>query len=226
MPMSAGVNARWRERAGGAPGAAARVQTSALSLAGVYREHADFVWRVARRLGVAEDALEDVVHDVFLIVHRRLDEYDGRAAVTTWLFNLTRGVVSNRRRGRQRAAQRLQGLADQTRASARASESTLAGVSPEAHSERRLAAAFVREFLDGLDAERRLVFELVELDGLKVAEAARHLQINPNTAHSRLRSARAAFRGAVARRLARGDDGPGDDGHGSGAREESRGRRA
>ena len=99
-------------------------------------------------------------------------------------------------------------------------------MSPEAHSERRLAAAFVREFLDGLDAERRLVFELVELDGLKVAEAARHLQINPNTAHSRLRSARAAFRGAVARRLARGDDGPGDDGHGSGAREESRGRRA
>ena len=57
------------------------VDAAGLDLAAVYRGHAAFVWRVVRRLGVADAALEDVVHDVFLVVHRRLAEYDGRAAL-------------------------------------------------------------------------------------------------------------------------------------------------
>ncbi|MGB1015444.1 MAG: RNA polymerase sigma factor [Nannocystaceae bacterium] len=73
----------------------ARATNHSLSLAEVYREYADFVWRMARRQGVAACELEDVVHDVFLVVHRRLPDYDGRAGMKTWLFHLTRGVVSN-----------------------------------------------------------------------------------------------------------------------------------
>ncbi len=202
VERSVSARARTRQPTGQASDRRPRASTrgEAASLGAVYREHADFVWRVARRLGVSEAALEDVVHDVFLIVHRRLAEYDGRAAMTTWLFHITRGVVSNRRRGERRSDRRRQGFEIQARAQGQAS------ASPEIHSERLRAARFVRDFLDGLDAERRALFELVEVDGLKVAEAARHLKINHNTAHSRLRSARAAFRAAVAARLkTRGD---------------------
>ena len=54
-------------------------------------------------------------------------------------------------------------------------------------------------FLRGLDADKRDVFELVELEGESVADVARSLGINLNTAYSRLRLARQAFAQAVAR---------------------------
>jgi len=170
-----------------------RATDQSLSLGEVYRQYADFVWRIARRQGVAAAELEDVVHDVFLVVHRRLPEYDGRAGMKTWLFHLTRGVVSNRRRGQHREAARLK-LVETSPSQAPAT--------PEVHSERLQAAAFVREFIAGLTPNRRRLFELVEVEGIKVAEAARLLKVNLNTAHARLRAARKAFHQAVQAHLA------------------------
>ncbi|MGB1275181.1 MAG: RNA polymerase sigma factor [Nannocystaceae bacterium] len=166
----------------------ARATNHSLSLAEVYREYADFVWRMARRQGVAACELEDVVHDVFLVVHRRLSDYDGRAGMKTWLFHLTRGVVSNRRRGQHREARRLK-LVETSPPEVPAT--------PEVHSERLRAAAFMRGFLAGLAPKRRQLFELVEIEGVKVAQAAKLLKVNPNTAHARLRAARKAFHQAV-----------------------------
>src|SRR5690606_14100263 len=39
----------------------------------LYRDHADFVWRSLRRMGLGQDAAKDALHDVFLVVHRRMD---------------------------------------------------------------------------------------------------------------------------------------------------------
>ncbi|HKQ71472.1 MAG TPA: sigma factor, partial [Polyangiaceae bacterium] len=41
-------------------------------LAGLFAEHADFVWRSLRRLGVPHADADDAVQEVFLVVHRRL----------------------------------------------------------------------------------------------------------------------------------------------------------
>src|SRR6186997_1961399 len=70
----------------------------------VYTAHVAFVWRVLRTFGVAEPQLEDAVQDVFVVVHRRLSEWEGRAAITTWLFAIARRVASahRRRRGNDR----------------------------------------------------------------------------------------------------------------------------
>ncbi len=162
------------------------------TLAAVYRKHAEFVWRLCRRFGVAQAELEDVVHDVFLVVHRRLSQYDGRAGMRTWLFHLTRGVVSNRRRGQVREARRLQLVESEPRP---------LPACPERHSDRKRAAAFVRNFLETLRPEQKVMFEMVELQGFRVAEAAQILEVNPNTAHARLRAARLAFGKAVRARL-------------------------
>lgn len=48
------------------------------------------MWRVLRALGVPDAQLEDAVQDVFVVVHRRLSEWQGRAAITTWLFAIWR----------------------------------------------------------------------------------------------------------------------------------------
>lgn len=159
------------------------------SLAEVYRAHSGFVWRVVRRLGIPDAAVEDVMHDVFIVVARRLPEYDGRAAMTTWLFHLTRGVASNYKRGKDREGRRLELVPPKP-----------ATPSPETHTERRQAADFVRGFLATLDPGKRRVFELVEIDGLPVPEVAEICAINLNTAYSRLRAARRAFAQAVRER--------------------------
>ena len=44
-------------------------------LSRIYEEHYDFVWRSVLRLGAAESADDDAVHDVFLVAARRLPEF-------------------------------------------------------------------------------------------------------------------------------------------------------
>ena len=64
----------------------------------VYDENFRFVWRSLRRLGVREGDVPDAVQDIFLIVHRKLGEFEGRSKVTTWLFGICLRVARDRRR--------------------------------------------------------------------------------------------------------------------------------
>src|SRR5581483_9491471 len=64
-----------------------------LTLDGVYREHFDFVFRMAARLGGPGLDAEDASQVVFLIVARKLDTFDGSSLVTTWLYGITLNVV-------------------------------------------------------------------------------------------------------------------------------------
>ncbi|MCH9685400.1 MAG: sigma-70 family RNA polymerase sigma factor [Deltaproteobacteria bacterium] len=167
-----------------------------LELEDVYSQYSGFVWRIVRRMGIPEASVEDVMHEVFLVVHRRLGDYDGRVAMTTWLYHQTRGVVSNHRRSRRREQRRLQ-LVDPQPAAA---------PDPEAHTRRGQAAAFVQRFLADLDPQKREIFELCEVEGLAMPEVADLLGIKLNTAYSRLRAARQLFQRAVTR-LRAADDG-------------------
>lgn len=65
----------------------------------LYRRHVPDVSRWARRFGVGDADIEDVVHDVFLVAFRKLPAFDpARAAFGTWLFGVTARVVQARRR--------------------------------------------------------------------------------------------------------------------------------
>ena len=60
-----------------------------LSFHQLYEAHFQYIWRCLRALGVSEQALDDAVHDVFLVVQRRLPDFDGsEARVTTWLYEI------------------------------------------------------------------------------------------------------------------------------------------
>jgi RNA polymerase sigma-70 factor (ECF subfamily) len=155
----------------------------------VYAAHVGFVWRVLRTLGVPGAQIEDAVQDVFVVVHRRLAEWEGRAAITTWLFAIARRVAGahRRRAGRRDAAVEPLGEADHQAGSG----------DPFAELSRAQAAATVLAILEELDDDKRTVFALVELEQLSVPEVARMLDLNLNTAYSRLRLARQAFEAAV-----------------------------
>jgi RNA polymerase sigma-70 factor (ECF subfamily) len=155
----------------------------------VYMAHVAFVWRILRTFGVAPANLEDAVQDVFVVVHRRLPEFEGRAAITTWLFAIARRVAGTYRR---RAAS---GKTEELSAELVATTDTFADAA------RAEATATVVSILAGMDDDKRIVFALVELEQMTVPEVAKLLDVNLNTTYSRLRLARAAFETAVRGRV-------------------------
>src|SRR6185503_7294479 len=64
----------------------------------VFDDHAAYVLRSLRHLGVAESDIEDVGQEVFVTVHRRLASFEGRSKLRTWLYGICLRVASDYRR--------------------------------------------------------------------------------------------------------------------------------
>lgn len=160
----------------------------------IYRAHFGFVWRSARRLGVREGSLDDVVQEVFVVVHRRLASFEGRSSLKTWLFGITLRVVRDHRRSARRTDHTEELDPDAMRAT---------GAGPSEDAEKAEAVRVLHEILDQMDDERREVFVMAELEQLTMPEVADALGINLNTAYARLRAARQSFEQGVARHHAR-----------------------
>jgi RNA polymerase sigma-70 factor (ECF subfamily) len=160
----------------------------------VYREHFSFVWRSAKRLGIGESSLDDVVQEVFVIVHRRLGEFEGRSSLRTWLFGITLRVARDHRRSAARKS--ADGSVDLD---------TLVATSPGPGEalEKADAVRLLHAILDQMDDERREIFVMAELEQLSMPDISETLGINVNTAYARLRAARQSFEDALARHRAR-----------------------
>ncbi len=152
----------------------------------IYRRHYAFVWRSVRRLGVADAELDDVVQEVFVVVHRRLGEFEGRSAITTWLFGIAYRVVRDHRRGAAARARR---------------EAQATGGRPPTEPDRKLsrtqAAGVLDELLAQLDDEQRETLVMADIVDLTAPEIAALTETKLNTVYSRLRLARRAFEAAV-----------------------------
>ncbi|MBS2014347.1 MAG: sigma-70 family RNA polymerase sigma factor [Deltaproteobacteria bacterium] len=161
-----------------------------------YDTHVRFVWRALLRLGVAEREVPDAVQDVFLVVHRRLPEFEGRSKVTTWLFGICLRVASDRRR---LAHSRYEELSADAPDLAHAQETA----DPVALAEKRRARSTLEAILERMPEEQRIVFSLFELEGMTGDEIAELLDVPVGTIRSRLRLAREAFQQSVDRLRAR-----------------------
>jgi len=183
--------ARAQTEGGLAESAGTAASTSAF--AEVYEAHFDFVWRSARRLGIAEESVDDVVQDVFVTAYRRLDSFEGRSELRTWLFGILRRVVKDRRRSRARKP--TQPLSVEP--------SAPSDESPAREAEQAQARRMLHAILDTLDDEQREVFVLAELEQMSAPEIAEATGVNLNTVYSRLRAARLRFEREVGRVRAR-----------------------
>jgi RNA polymerase sigma-70 factor, ECF subfamily len=165
----------------------------------VYDAHIDFVWRSVRRLGVPDAAADDVVQAILVVIFRRLDDFEGRSSIKTWVYEIVVRVVRDHRRTVRRKSPHASDRdpVDPAGLAAPADER------PDAVADRADAARVVRELLDELDDDRREVFVLAELEQLTLREIAEVLHERPGTIASRLRAARAAFESAARRRRLR-----------------------
>ncbi len=166
-----------------------------LTFEGVYEEHFAFVWRSALRLGVPRSSVDDVVQEIFLVVHRRLKDYEHRSSLKTWLFGIVRRVVAHQRRTDRRKPSHT-GRDEATDLDAFGDASH---VGPERRAQEAEAVRLLDRILNELDDDKREAFILSELEEMTIAEVAEALGQNPNTMASRIRAARTAFEQAVLR---------------------------
>jgi RNA polymerase sigma-70 factor, ECF subfamily len=172
---------------------------AAPAFAEVYESCAKLVWRNLRRLGVPESALEDAAQDVFLVVHRRLPEFEGRSSLRTWIFGIVLRVAARHRRKARGVAVRETPIPNELGQAL----SAPAHEGPFERTLHRQATALLHRVLEQLDDERRALLIMVDLEQTSVAEAAEALEINLNTAYSRLRAARRAFEAELSSLLGR-----------------------
>jgi RNA polymerase sigma-70 factor (ECF subfamily) len=185
-----------------ASGVAALASTDGMprtSFLDVYEEHVSFVWNGVRRLGVPESAVEDVVQEVFLIVHRKLDDFEGRSSMRTWLFGIALRVVRRFRRN-----QRSRGATESSDVDSLVDS---AGHSPHQSAERGQMIDVLYRLLDELEDDKREVLVLSELEQMTAPEIAEITGANLNTVYWRLRTARQEFERRVTRYQARREAG-------------------
>jgi RNA polymerase sigma-70 factor (ECF subfamily) len=159
----------------------------------VFQGEFDYVWFTLRRLGVDARDLEDVTHEVFILVYQQFDRYEPDRPLRPWLFAFAYRVAA----GYKRLARH--------RVDVRGDLSEVSDPAPSTVDQlaTRQSLELAWRAIGALDLDRRSVFVLHEVEGYAMPEVARALQIPLNTAYSRLRLARGDFAKAV-QRLARG----------------------
>jgi len=173
------------------PPAAQPLAGSAPALGAIFEAEAGYVGLSLRRLGVRERDLEDMTHDVFVIVHRQLPKYDRERPIRPWLFGIAMRVAIAYRR---RAGHQLEIVRESPDA---VDAGPLADEQLDAYKMRQV----VLKALDELRPEPKAVFIMHDIDGHAMPDIAGALAIPLNTGYSRLRAARAQFAEAVARIL-------------------------
>lgn len=150
----------------------------------LYREHVQYVWRCVRHLGVRSSDLEDVTHEVFLVMSRKLATFEGRSSLKTWIYGICVRVSSDYRkkasfRREVQAVDMPDGEGDDN---------------PSVNAEKSRFRDRLLVYLDALTSEQREVFVLYEIEELSMKEIAEITSSPLQTAYSRLHAARSALK--------------------------------
>jgi RNA polymerase sigma-70 factor (ECF subfamily) len=158
------------------------------SLVELIDAQSSFVWRSLRQLGVSEADLPDQVQEVFLVVHRRGESFEGRNTVRSWIYGICRRIaLAHRRRAHVRHEALVASPEDR-------------GSAPRQHQQAELRDQLVilERALGQLSDEVREVFVLFEIEEIPMKEVAVTLGCPLQTAYSRLHVAREHVRRAFA----------------------------
>jgi RNA polymerase sigma-70 factor (ECF subfamily) len=164
-------------------------------VATVFARHGDFVWLSLQRLGIRDADVEDLLQEVFVVVNRRLDSFDGSSRMTTWLFGIcVRVAAAHRRRARLRHERVRRGVPER---------STPEEQSPEALAAAGEERAILADVLDTMELEERALLVMFEVDEISCEQIAEVFGVPVGTVYSRLHAARRSFHKALDRRRAR-----------------------
>lgn len=156
---------------------------SDLSFEGLYDRWFEDVSRWVRALGAAEADRDDLVQEVFLVVHRRLADFDG-LNVAGWLYQIARRKVRDHRR--LLWVKHLFGNSSLPLADAMLTTKQSALDELETKQKQELLA----RLLEKLNEDQRAAFVLFEIEGSSGEEIAALTGVPINTVWARIHKAR------------------------------------
>jgi len=171
--------------------------SSVPTFAELYSTYFRFVWSTARYLRVDTAELDDVVHDVFVIIYERYHTLERPESLRSWIYGVVRRVASTYHRGKRTALIRAE--------TARLEPEMMSAKvnTPQQLVEESEQAKLLWKLLEKLDATKRETFVLAELEGMTAPEIAAATNVPLNTVYSRLRVARQEMEEALQRLRAR-----------------------
>lgn len=149
-----------------------------VALANAVREHARPLFRAARALGFTVHEAEDLVQDVFTIFLEKIDGFEGRSQLRTWLFGILHNKALERRKSLA-AEQRIDPIDEvfESRFDANGKWSR-----PPADLERLLlskeAGELIQQCLEDLTPSQRGAFVLREVEGIESSEVCKILDVS------------------------------------------------
>ena len=157
----------------------------------LYRAHAGKLFSVAcRMVGNPADA-EDLLQEIFLAAHRKLDGFRGESALGTWLYRLATNQILDYVRSRAaRTSQLTDGLDD---------ASVLADALGHRIGDRAIARVDLERALAQLPEGCRAAFVLHDVEGLEHSEVGEILGIAEGTSKSQVHKARLRLRSLLRR---------------------------
>ena len=180
----------------------------ASALEALMERYASRVFRVARGIARTDADAEEVVQDVFLALARKIDSFEGRAQLSTWIYRVATNAALLKRRGKRvqlevsleehlptfkedghRDGPRDYVLADWSR-------------TPESELLDGEARTVLARAIDQLPDTYRAVLILRDVEELSNEETARILDESVGSIKSRLHRARMALREQLTRHLA------------------------
>tara|TARA_R110002073_G_scaffold74100_5_gene181175 strand:- start:13557 stop:14057 length:501 start_codon:yes stop_codon:yes gene_type:complete len=144
------------------------------------------VGRTLLRLGATQEDVEDLAQEVFVIVHRKANDFDRSRRVEPWLYGIARNVMRDYWRKKQSRKERLGTDQDN------AEKEHLGDLDRSVEQ-----VAVLRQAIQTLEEPLIDVLMLKDLMGLTLIETASELEIPVDTAKDRLRRARNNVRAHV-----------------------------
>jgi len=152
----------------------------------LYKAHAGKLFSVAcRMLGNPADA-EDLLQEIFLSAHRKLDGFRGESALGTWLYRLATNHCLDYLRSRAARTNQLTDALDDERGYVEPDRGGLA--------ERSITKMDLERALAQLPEGCRAAFVLHDVQGLEHREVAEALGIAEGTSKSQVHKARLRLR--------------------------------
>jgi len=163
------------------------------------RRYQDKVYGLALRLSGNPSDAEEILQDAFLKAYQHLAEFRGDASFSTWLFRIaTNAALMLRRARRQRATESLEQYLPRFRDDGRLARFDLvygrAGRVEETM-ERGELARQIKEAVERLPDDYRVVVELRDIEELSTDETAEILGVSREIVSTRLHRARLMLRG-------------------------------
>lgn len=170
-------------------------QREPAAIAEFHQRYRSRIFAVARRIVRDDWDAEEVVQDVVMTVHRKIDLFNGQSAFWSWCYRVTENCAKMKVRKYARTAVPVDDDVLQTMMHDGRHEDAVPR--PDMAAIGRQSVERIERFLEGADETNRKLYVLMDLEGLSKEEAAVELDLSIPALKARLHRIRYALRDAL-----------------------------